>query len=290
MRSGWDREALFLGFEAGPFGYGHQHEDKLGIVIFAYGKDLLVEGGSYAYDASKWRRYVLTSAAHNVVLVDGQGQARGGQPRQNYVTDKPLDLGFCSNDRYDYTRGIYDEGFGKRDQRLARHTREVLFLKPERLFLVRDTLESLDGRPHSYEALWHLDVNSVDVDAEKGIIETRDAGANLRIVPLLVGAGPRARPENGQPRGVAPTARLVKGQETPTVQGWMPSGHGIRGVRPIPTIVYEYRSAEPATCLTVFQPLRDGKEDRVVRVSPAAGKVTIACASGKTIETALPPD
>ncbi len=290
MRSGWDREALFLGFEAGPFGYGHQHEDKLGILIFAYGKDLLVEGGSYAYDASKWRRYVLTSAAHNVVLVDGQGQARGGQPRQNYVSDRPLDLGFRSNDRYDYTRGIYDEGFGKRDQRLARHTREVLFLKPERLFLVRDTLESLDGRPHSYEALWHLDVNSVDVDAEKGIIETRDAGANLRIVPLLVGAGPRARPENGQPRGVAPTARLVKGQETPTVQGWMPSGHGIRGVRPIPTIVYEYRSAEPATCLTVFQPLRDGKEDRVVRVSPAAGKVTIACASGKTIETALPPD
>jgi hypothetical protein len=74
MRSGWERDAIFLGFEAGPFGYGHQHEDKLGVVIFAYGKDLLVEGGSYAYDASKWRRYVLSSAAHNVILVDGQGQ------------------------------------------------------------------------------------------------------------------------------------------------------------------------------------------------------------------------
>ncbi len=275
MRSGWDRDALFLGFEAGPFGYGHQHEDKLGVVIFAYGKDLLVEGGSYAYDASKWRRYVLASEAHNNVLVDGQGQARRGQPRQTYVTDKPLDLAFRSNERYDYARGVYDEGFGKRDQRPARHTREVLFLKPERLFVVRDTLESLDGRPHSYEALWHLDVNAVDVDAEKGIVETRDPGANLRIVPFCE-------------KGVK--ARVVKGQETPAVQGWMPTGHGIRGVRPIPTVLYECQSAEPVVCVTVFQPLRDGKEDRVARVSSAAGKIRIAYASGRTIETTLPPD
>ncbi|MCL5282814.1 MAG: heparinase II/III family protein [Planctomycetes bacterium] len=275
MRSGWEREALFLGFEAGPFGYGHQHEDKLSVVIFAYGKDLLVEGGSYAYDASKWRRYVLTSAAHNVVLVDGQGQARGGQPRQNYVTDKPLDLAFRSDERYDYARGVYDEGFGKRDQRPARHTREVLFLKPQRLFVVRDTLETLDGKPHSYETVWHLDVNAVDVDTEKGIVETHDAGANLRIVPLW---------------DKSIRTRVVKGQETPTVQGWMPLGHGIRGVRPIPTVVYECHSPEPVTLLTVFQPLRDGPEDRVVRVSHAAGKTTIACASGKTIETAWPPD
>ncbi len=275
MRSGWERQALFLGFEAGPFGYGHQHEDKLGIVIFAYGKDLLVEGGSYAYDASKWRRYVLTSAAHNVVLVDGQGQARGGQPRQNYVTDKPLDLGFRSNDRYDYARGVYDEGFGKRDQRSVRHTREVLFLKEESLFVVRDTLESLDSKPHLYEALWHLDVNAVNVDEERGIVETHDAGANLRIVPLC-------------DKGLK--ARVVKGQETPTVQGWMPLGHGVRGVRPIPTVVYEYRSAEPVACFTVFQPLRDGKVERVVRISHAAGKISITYASGRTRETAWPPD
>jgi hypothetical protein len=275
MRSGWDRDALFLGFEAGPFGFGHQHEDKLGVVIFAYGKDLLVEGGSYAYDASKWRRYVLASAAHNVVLVDGQGQARGGQPRQNYVTDKPLDLAFRSNERSDYARGVYDEGFGKRDQRPAQHVREVLFLKSEHLFVVRDTLESLDGKPHSYGALWHLDANSVDVDAQTGTVETRDAGANLRLVPFC-------------DKGLK--ARVIKGQETPTVQGWMPLGHGIRGVRPIPTVVYEYSSAEAVTCVTVFQPLRNGKEDRVAHISHVAGKISITYASGRTTAVALPPD
>ncbi|MCU0915891.1 MAG: heparinase II/III-family protein [Planctomycetes bacterium] len=238
------------------------------------GPGLLVEGGSYAYDASKWRRYVLASEAHNVVLVDGQGQARRGSPRQSYVTDKPLDLAFRSNDRYDYARGVYEEGFGKRDQRPARHTREVLFLKPARLFVVRDTLESRDGQPHLYEALWHLDVNSVEVDADSGAVETHDSGANLCMV---------ASCEQGL------RARVVKGQETPTVQGWLPLGHGVRGVRPIPTIVYECRSQETVVLVTVFQPLPDGKEDRVSHLRSAGDTIRIAYASGKSIETTLPP-
>jgi len=275
MRSGWERDALFLGFEAGPFGYGHQHEDKLGVVLFAYGRDLLVEGGSYAYDASKWRRYVLSSYAHNVVLVDGQGQARRGLPRRQYVSDTPLDLAFRSNDRYDYARGVYDQGFGSRENRPARHTREVLFAKRERLFLVRDTLTSLDGKPHSYEALYHLDAAEVDVDNAKGTVETRDAAAaNLRIVPFCT---------------QSLTTRIVKGQETPVVQGWMPRGHGIRGVRPIPTVVYECRSARPVTFLVALQPLRN-KEDRVTEVFCEADKVRITFAGGRDLELTLPPN
>jgi hypothetical protein len=52
MRSGWDRGALFLGFAVGPFGAGHQHEDKLSIEIVT-DKPLLLEAGTYAYDASQ---------------------------------------------------------------------------------------------------------------------------------------------------------------------------------------------------------------------------------------------
>jgi hypothetical protein len=276
MRSGWERDAVFLGFEAGPFGYGHQHEDKLGIVLFAYGRDLLVEGGSYAYDASKWRRYVLSSYAHNVVLVDGQGQVRRGLPRRQYVSDTPLDLAFRSNDRYDYARGMYDQGFGNRENRPARHTREVLFVKRERLFLVRDKLVSLDGKPHSYEALYHLDTSELDVDSETGIVETHDAAAaKLRIVPFCA---------------QELTTRIVKGQETPVVQGWMPRGHGIRGVRPIPTILYGCRSAEPVTLLVALQPLRNEEEGRVTGVFCEADRVCITFAGGRDIELTLPPD
>jgi hypothetical protein len=274
MRSGWQRDALFLGFEAGPFGYGHQHEDKLGIVIFAYGKELLVEGGSYAYDASKWRRYVLSSYAHNVVLVDGQSQVRRGLPRQQYVSKKPLDVNFHSDDCYDYARGVYERGFGRREHRPARHVREVAFLKQARLFVVRDRLEPLDSKAHSYQALFHLDAKEVNLDTEGGIVETGDRRvANLRIVPLS---------------GQGLKTRMVRGQESPVVQGWLPRGHGIRGVRPIPTVVYERRSAKPVCFLTVLQPLRDGSEDRVSAVTAREDTVDVTYASGRAIKFSWP--
>lgn len=269
MRSGWKPDALFLGFEAGPFGYGHQHEDKLGIVIFAYGKELLVEGGSYAYDASKWRRYVLSSYAHNVVLVDNQGQVRRGLPRQQYVSKEPIDVAFHSDEHYDYARGTYELGFGRRGQHLARHVREVTFLKKARLFLVRDMLESLNGKPHSYQALFHLDAQNVEVDRGCGTVETQDAAtANIRIVPL--------------PSRDLKTS-IVRGQETPVIQGWLPRGHGIRGVRPIPTIVYERRSAKPVRFLTVLQPLRDKNQNRVSAIIDKGEKIYIMYADGESI-------
>ena len=45
--------------------------------------------------------------------------------------------------------------------------------------------------------------------------------------------------------------RIIRGQENPVVQGWLPRGHGIRGVRPIPTVVYERHTAKPITFLTI---------------------------------------
>ncbi len=52
----------YMLFDAGPFGYGHQHEDALSFVIYAYGKYMLVDPGNYPYDSSEWRKYVLCDA------------------------------------------------------------------------------------------------------------------------------------------------------------------------------------------------------------------------------------
>ncbi len=67
LRSGWDQKDLWLCMDGGPFGYGHQHEDKLSVTLTAFGKSLLVEGGVYTYDASDWRRYVLNSRACTIL-------------------------------------------------------------------------------------------------------------------------------------------------------------------------------------------------------------------------------
>jgi hypothetical protein len=247
MRSGWDREALFLGFEVGPYGAGHQHEDKLSVVIFNR-RPLLVEAGTYDYDASQWRRYVLSSRAHNVVLVDGGGQQRRNH-RESWIAKGPMDADVQTNERFDFARGIYDEGF-ERGVR-AKHVREVCFDKSNRLFLVRDRLVSLDNREHLFELLWHLDSPQLLAEPTKGIYETQfKDGGNLRMVTQT---------------GDGLQCRVVEGQTKPDVQGWMPLeiNNDERGVRPIPCVI-SARSGKKVDFLTVFQPLTAGGQPRVV--------------------------
>ncbi|MBM3890305.1 MAG: hypothetical protein FJ388_14415, partial [Verrucomicrobia bacterium] len=62
MRSGWDKDATYLMFDAGPYGYAHQHEDKLHFVLWAHGRQLVLDPGNFSYDRSRWRRYVLSTA------------------------------------------------------------------------------------------------------------------------------------------------------------------------------------------------------------------------------------
>ncbi|MCC6126092.1 MAG: alginate lyase family protein [Pirellulales bacterium] len=271
MRSGWDRKALFLGFEAGPFGAGHQHEDKLSAVIFA-DRPLLVEGGIYPYDASKWRSYVLGSQAHNVVLVDGAEQNRRAR-RETFLAKAPLDADFQSNARFDFARGVYEDGFAGGIR--VRHEREVLFDKPNQLFVIRDRLAALDGKGHRYEALWHLDTDKLHGEPQNGIYETQSATqSNLRMVVA---------------KAAGLECRVVEGQVEPVVQGWLPRPlyEGPRGVRPIPCVICG-QSGERAEFLTVFQPLKTGSGPRVAAAAFRDGSVEITWSDSRKTTTPWP--
>ncbi|MCL7764477.1 heparinase II/III-family protein [Polaribacter sp. Z014] len=52
-RSSYDKEAHWSFFDVGPWGAGHEHSDKLHLSVSAYGKDLLVDSGRFAY-SGKW--------------------------------------------------------------------------------------------------------------------------------------------------------------------------------------------------------------------------------------------
>ena len=235
MRSGWDRDALWLCMEVGPFGYGHQHEDKLGVTLTAFGKSLLVEGGVYTYDASEWRRYVLSGRAHNVVFVDGLEQCRRKEPRETYIVKTPLPHVWESNAAFDHAAAVYDEGWGSNSVRLVKHTRHVFFVKPD-LFVIADELEPKDAQTHIYEALFHLDAEDVKVDGLQ--VATQGKGPVLTL--LAFGAEDVA---------------VIKGQKEPVVQGWLPdSSSGYGGVRPIPTAVYRKRAQGKTTLYYVLSP------------------------------------
>jgi hypothetical protein len=246
MRSGWDPDARWLWFDGGPFGYGHQHEDKLEIVVEAYGRRFLVDPGNYTYERSKWRSYFIDSPSHNVVLVDGQPQRRRGQRRESYVAKEPLPHVWVSKPDYDYVEAAYDEDFGGDVKRGVSQTRAVLFVKPD-FWVVLDTLTAKDGREHTYDALFHFD-RKVKADGLR--LVTQNAGeANITVA---------ARPDPGL------SLKIVEGQEDP-VQGWLPNG--LSGVRPAPVGIFTTRGGT-THLLYVLAPAPKGKPDPVRSVEP----------------------
>jgi hypothetical protein len=261
LRSAWDPKALWLCLDGGPFGFGHQHEDKLSVILTAFGAPLLVEGGTYTYDASDWRRYVLSSRAHNVVLVDGLEQNRRQEPKESWVVKTPLPHVWETNATFDHAAAVYAEGWGPQAERRVRQTRHVFFLKPD-LFIVADELEPQDAQPHTYEALFHLDAPAATVDGLR--VLTQNTGPNLTVAAFG-----------------ADSVRIVQGQKEPVVQGWLPDhAAGYGGIRPIPTAIYRKEAAGKIVLLYALCPNAQAAVCRVADATLMADVLQVRLTDG----------
>ena len=248
MRAGWEPEDEYLHFEAGPYGAGHQHEDKLSIVVHAGRHTILTEGGNYAYDSSDWRRYVLSTRAHNTVMVDGLDQNRRRQ-RETFVVWEPEENRWVTNDDFDYAEGVYSSGYGPDGAVDVMHTRQVVFVKPD-YWIVIDAMTPADEVEHKYEALFHFDAEDAAIDEATRSVTAQHEGSGLRIVPL--------RPEDVE-------VEIIKGQTEPAVQGWVPTGRH-NELRPIPTAVFRWRAVGPSVMAYALVP-RDGEEGWLVQTA-----------------------
>jgi hypothetical protein len=232
LRSGWDRDARFLFLDAGPFGSGHQHEDKLTFFMDAHGRQWITEGGVYMYDASRWRRYVLSTQAHNTVRVDGEDQNRR-IVRESYVLPypfKPLPNPWISGPDFDYVAGVYDDGYGPKGAIRARHRREIVFVKPDYWVLI-DTLDADAGATRRWETIFH--VNADEAAVEGTHLWSAAGGKRLD----LFGFGPDL------------TVKVVKGLKDEPVQGW---GPGCK--QAIPTALFYNRRRDRTRNIYVLFP------------------------------------
>lgn len=259
MRSGWQPDANYLCFDAGPLGMSHVHQDKLNVVAQAYGRRILYDNGGGEYEKSKWRYYSIDTFAHNTILVDGMPQRRY-TVRHDNVSKEPIDVAWQSNDRYDFAVGVYEEPYSHEDEKTlrydeskrtcpAQHSRRVLFVKPD-LFVVVDTLTSLDGKPHTYQARWQLIPTETAMnDATKVLATTTEGRPNLAVAPLLT-------------EGLA--ARAVVGQDGPdktALLGWNVKKR--RVVEKATTLLHEKEAAGRTYLITLLIPLRTGEGDPV---------------------------
>lgn len=171
MRTGWEKDALWFFMESAPFGRGHQHEDKLNVLMYAYGKNVLPDSGNYAYDDSEMRKFILDTRSHNCALVDDRDQRR--RPKYRWEPDmitQRSDLKWSFSDAVDVAEGVYDEGYGAEFTDVE-HRRKAIFFKHGvngslPFALVIDRLTAKDGNSHKFAVTYQMDTQPYEVDGK----------------------------------------------------------------------------------------------------------------------------
>jgi len=230
-RSDFGADAHYSFLDIGPWGTGHQHNDKLHISVAAYDRDLLVDAGRFAYrgeTATKFRKYATGSWGHNLVIPDGKGQANG-IPR----TETPLseDLYLISKD-FDYGSGTFDRYAGLEGS--FSQKRSMVYVRGK-FWVVADQLKT--DRPRSIETLWHWHPDNLVEVGKTGITATKNKHGNLQIIPAGISDW---------------EVKTVKGQETPNIQGWYSKEYNT--YVPNPTTIYSRQLKADDTYVWVLWP------------------------------------
>jgi hypothetical protein len=282
MRSGWEEKANLLIFDTGPLVTMHEHQDKLHLMLWAYGREMLYDGGGGIYENSKFRPYSCDTYSHNTVLVDGKPQRRSGGHLQDALSANKIDAKWESNKKYDYARGVFDGPYAAKVERPedntdlvhfpnfwkdvihpAIHERQIFFLKPD-VFVVYDILKSLDDKEHTFQARWHL--HSVNTVFEDLSVLTQDENLpNLAVVPLI-----------------EDDLQVFKAsaQHEPEILGWENTKNGY-----IPTTtILHTKKGKTCEFLTLLLPLKNGVMNSHKTINAVGDSYIVVLEDGKTIE------
>ncbi len=256
MRSSWDIDARYLAFDTGPFGTGHQHEDKLGFELCAYDRTFIVDPGRYSYAASPYRSFVLSTPAHSTIMVDGQSQNRR-MLKHTFRVDKPLPNTWITSPSADYVEGFYNEGYGKDNFLKVSHYRKILFIKPNYWFILDRVDEQIPLSPplskedkggfgaqqeHKIESMLHFTPGKFVVNQENDEIRSEDSDKANILVKII------------SDKKIEITK--IEGQDNP-VQGWIALGYNHKVSAP--TIIFTTTTTLPLGLGYILFPYPQGK-------------------------------
>ncbi len=283
-RSGWETNANYMLFDAGPVGYRHAHQDKLNVVMWSYGRQILLDSPQPGETADwTYLNYLRDTFAHSTGLVDNRPQRRRwyNAPHPSQMPYQPLTdfawqiteggawasgsfsnsyglAGSVGNDSYPYKvpSNFYDD-WGTP----ATHHRQVAFSAPD-LYVVQDWFVPNDSATHTYEIRWQLDSTAIGMNGFRA--QTADANQpNLVVIPLRT---------NGLQVSTA------SGKLTPEVMGWKLSNGSIRAVT---TLRHNRSGAGSHTFVTLLFPLRKGASSSGIKVVEDTRVITVETGDGR---------
>jgi hypothetical protein len=226
---------LYLAFDGGPYGRSHQHEDKLGFWLFAYGRSFLVDPGRHLYDHSKvsYLPHLRRTRAHSTVMIDGQGQHSAGR-RDTWIPRAPSPVDWHVNGQEIRAAAAYDLGYGAENAIHVVHRREIVFVR-ERFWVIFDRVEG-EGE-HRVESRFQFAPCRLELDGKRAHTCFEDAN-------LLLHALPEAAFRDIQVR---------EGQEDPR-EGWYSSRYAL--IEPAPCVCFSATAPLPFFAATLLFPYR----------------------------------
>lgn len=198
-------DAAYLIFTAASHeGRGHKHHDDLSFVWFAHGKELLTDAGKYSYNyTDPIRKWAVSSAAHNTVLVDGLGFEGFRASIDEFFYDSQLTFIRASHRNFP---GI-------------EHVRRLLYFRPTLLLVLDDLNAGPDAtgsrRQRKFEQLFHLgpEMKEVVANGARKVSHVTNSGPD-RVGVLVQSLFPESV-----------VTQAVEGQRHP-FQGWLSLRHG----------------------------------------------------------------
>jgi hypothetical protein len=238
LRGEWGPESHQLILDVGPLGCpvsaGHGHADLLAVQCAAFGQPFIVDPGTCCYADAPWRDHFRGTAAHSVVVVDGEGQAAPAGPfawrtrprarLRRFATAPDLDLADAEHDAYGW---LADP---------VRHRRRAIFVK-SRFFVVVDDL--LGTAEHEAELRFQFAPLRVALEASLWARATGSGGRGLLVRPFA---------------GAPLRAGILEGRTDP-IAGWVSPDYGLR--IPAPLLVYRTRARLPLRLVTLLLPVED---------------------------------
>ena len=257
LRAGQGDAAVCAFLHYGPHGGGHGHNDKLGITLFANGREWLVDIGRIGYEFKEYQSWAKRTVAHNTVVLGGIDQ----RPNTGEL------LWLASGENYTAcaaeSTGAYD------DVTLRRY----LLLTPDMLVDVFDVSAAkptkIDWLAHAIvEAIHPVEARSEPKPATLGTESGYQHLADCRAWPVegtsrwdFVGAEKQGTPRLRMWLAAAP------GEEIYTATG---IGHHVEEKAPC---LVRRRQSEQARFVTVYD--LGGKGDRVTKVEAIDAKLPV---------------
>jgi hypothetical protein len=215
MRSGYEPDAHFAVFRAGPAGASHVHEDVLSLDITAYGRPILVDPGITSYGPDALTEHYRSGPAHNAIFPKA-GFLRSKAPFKTRVKPAGSDLSAEAGKNWYSVTGICHCGESKNRQLTIART--IVFID-SKFWLVRDTVEC--SEPEDIIVSWQFAPGNMGIHGQS--LEFRSTelqGHPFKLIPL--------------PGKICANLRCLTGSLNPS-GGWV-SAHG--GDVPAPSCKY----------------------------------------------------